>query len=64
MGTHGTLGGALGVPRAHTSYMRGACHPGGLRSPLCSTQGADRGLITPPLGEKWGILALYHGATT
>ena len=64
MGTHGTLGGALGVPRAHTKYMRGAYHPGGLRSPLCSTHGADRGLICPPLGGKQGILALCHGATT
>ena len=52
MGTCGTLGGALGVPRAYTSYMRGACHLGGLRSPLCSTHGADRGLIYPPLGKK------------
>jgi hypothetical protein len=52
MGTCGTLGGALGVPRAYTSYMRGACHLGGLRSPLCSTHGANRGLIYPPLGGK------------
>ena len=52
MSIWGTLGGALGVPRAHTSYMRGACHPGGLRLPLCSTHGADWGLIYPPLGKK------------
>jgi hypothetical protein len=55
---------SIEIPTACTTYMRGGCQLRRLKSPLCSTQGADRGLILPPWQKKQGILALCHTAMT